>query len=104
MGDNINTFLRLAIANQLFFFFLIYISDCFECSATSTPSEKTILAFVYFLLFAVHVILQLAALLGIFLTIFNKTIIKATQLNAFIFLTTLAVYLFILLDWYYASF
>ena len=104
MGANVNFSLRIATVNQLIFLLLMYmnISDCSNSHYGCSPENGLVEALGYLIVFASLAILEGVMLFSLLLTIFDKSILKATQLNAFVFLVTLALCVYTILNWHYA--
>ena len=102
MGANVNHCLRIAIVNQLIFLILTHIDNCDSNPYGCTKGEGLLQGLGYIIAFSSLAIIQVIMFLGLILTIYDKSILKATQLNAFVFLVSLALCIYTLFNWYYA--
>jgi hypothetical protein len=105
MGANVNTCFRIAIVNQLIFLLLTYINlnDCSTSPYGCSKGEGLFQGLIYIAVFSFLALVEAIMLLGIFSTIFDKSILKATQFNAFVFLVTFVLCLYTVLNWHYAQ-
>ena len=102
MGANVNLCLRIAIVNQLIFMIFMYIDNCDTNPYGCSQNEWLFQALGYIIVFTSLALIQALMLLGLLSTFFDKSILKATQLNVFIFLVSLAFSIYTLLNWYYS--
>ncbi|GLX80428.1 hypothetical protein tinsulaeT_37680 [Thalassotalea insulae] len=104
MGANVNICFRIAIVNQLIFLLLTYINitDCSTSPYGCSKGEGLLQGLAYIAIFSLLALVETIMLLGIFSTIFDKSFLKATQLNIFAFLVTFILCLYTVLNWHYA--
>ena len=100
----INIGLRIATVNHLIFLVLMYfpISNCDNSPYGCSPEKGLSEMLLYLVIFGLLAIVEGIMLLGIAVSIMDKSILKASQLNAFVFLVTFVVSTYSLLDFYYA--
>ncbi|HBY85116.1 MAG TPA: hypothetical protein DEO86_04505 [Colwellia sp.] len=101
----INIALRIATVNHVIFLALMYfpINNCDNSPYGCSPEKGLSEALFYLLVFGLLAIVEGIMLLGIAASIIDKSLLKVSQLNAFVFLVTFVVSTYTLLDFYYAS-
>jgi hypothetical protein len=104
MGANVNLCFRIGIVNQLVYLLIMYvdINDCYTSPYGCTKGEGLLQGLAYLVVFSLVTLIEVFILLGILSTFFDKSFIKATQVNTFVFLVTFIFSLYTLLNWYYA--
>ena len=100
----INVGLWVATVNHLIFLALMYFptSNCDNSPYGCSPEKGLSEMFLYLLVFGLLAIVEGIILLGIILSIMDKSILKVSQLHALMFLITFILSVYTLLDFYYA--
>jgi len=80
----------------------MYINNCSSNPYGCSKGEGVTQALGYIITFSSLALIQAVILMGLLSTVFDKSILKATLLNAFVFLVSLAFCIYTLLNWYYA--
>ena len=96
--------LRIATVNHLIFLVLMYvpINNCDNSPYGCSPEKGLSEMLLYLLTFGLIAIIEGIMLLGIAVSIMDKSILKVSQLQVLVFLVTLIVSAYTLLDFYYA--
>ena len=105
MGANVNICFRILIVNQIIFLLLMHINipDCSTSPYGCTKGEGLLQGLAYILVFSLITLLECLLLLGVVSTLFDKSILKATQFNTLVFLITFVLCIYTVLNWYYAN-